>query len=127
MEEPRPEPGRRDNYTLYAEFRDASGLPKGSKVVVAGIPQGEVIRLEVEGRYAKVTFRLSDDIKVWSSGVVIKKATSLLGDNYLEIDPARRPSSSPTAASIVHAARTLVRDTMTVIRPSPTPAARCPT
>ncbi len=88
-------PAGKDNHTLFAKFRDASGLPKGSKVVIAGIPQGEVIQLEVEGRYAKVTFKISNEIEVWSSAVVIKKATSLLGDNYLEIDPGEPEKQSP--------------------------------
>lgn len=81
------DPAGKDNYILFAKFRDASGLPIGSRVVVAGIPQGEVIKLEVEGRYAIVRFKISKKVQVWSSAVVIKKATSLLGDNYLEIDP----------------------------------------
>jgi phospholipid/cholesterol/gamma-HCH transport system substrate-binding protein len=89
------DPAGANNYTLFAKFRDASGLPKGSKVVVAGLPQGEVTGLEVEGRYAKVTFKLRDEIDVWTSGVVIKKATSLLGDNYLEIDPGERSKQMP--------------------------------
>src|SRR5262249_40373850 len=79
-----------DNQILFARFRDASGLPKGSKVVVAGLPKGQVIELEVDGRYAKVTFKLSNDVEVWKSAVVIKKATSLLGENYLEIDPGEQ-------------------------------------
>jgi phospholipid/cholesterol/gamma-HCH transport system substrate-binding protein len=89
------DPAGANNYTLFARFRDASGLPKGSKVVVAGLPQGEVTELEVEGRYAKVTFKLRDEIDVFTSGVVIKKATSLLGDNYLEIDPGERTKQMP--------------------------------
>lgn len=93
------DPAGSNNYTLYAKFRDASGLPKGSKVVVAGLPQGEVTGLEVEGRYAKVTFKLRDEIDVWTSGVVIKKATSLLGDNYLEIDPGERAKQMPDGSS----------------------------
>jgi phospholipid/cholesterol/gamma-HCH transport system substrate-binding protein len=93
------DPAGANNYTLFAKFRDASGLPKGSKVVVAGLPQGEVIGLEVEGRYAKITFKLRDAIDVWTSGVVIKKATSLLGDNYLEIDPGERTKQMPDGSS----------------------------
>lgn len=80
-------PAGKDNYQLVAKFRDAAGLPIGSKVVVAGIAQGEVTSLEVQGRYARVTFKVSKDIQVYTSGIVVKKATSLLGDNYLEIDP----------------------------------------
>jgi phospholipid/cholesterol/gamma-HCH transport system substrate-binding protein len=88
-------PAGSNNYELYAKFRDASGLPKKSKVVVAGLPKGEVIGLEVEGRYAKVTFRIDNEIKVWGSAVVIKKATSLLGENYLEIDPGQETTQAP--------------------------------
>jgi len=88
-------PAGSDNYFLFAKFRDASGLPKKSKVVVAGLPKGEVTGLEVEGRYAKVTFKIDGEIKVWSSAVVIKKATSLLGENYLEIDPGQEIAQAP--------------------------------
>ncbi len=88
-------PAGKDNYYLSAKFRDAAGLPVGSKVVVAGIGMGEVTKLEVEGRYAMVTFKIRDVVQVYSSGVVIKKATSLLGDNYLEIDPGERERQNP--------------------------------
>lgn len=88
-------PAGEDTQVLFARFRDASGLPKGSKVVVAGLPQGEVIGLAVDGRYAKVTFKLSRDIQVWTSATVIKKATSLLGENYLEIDPGEEVRQAP--------------------------------
>ncbi|HEY4241440.1 MAG TPA: MlaD family protein [Kofleriaceae bacterium] len=81
------DPAGAKNYTLFAKFRDASGLPKGTKVVIAGLPKGEITSLDIEGRYAKVTFKLDEEITVWSSAVVVKKARSLLGDNYLEIDP----------------------------------------
>jgi len=93
------DPAGSGSYELFAKFRDASGLPKGSKIVVAGLPQGEVTDLEVEGRYAKVTFKVRKDIDVWTSGVVIKKATSLLGDNYLEIDPGEKSKQMPDGTS----------------------------
>lgn len=88
-------PAGKDNYALFAKFRDASGLPKGTKVVVAGLPKGEVVGLEIEGRYAKVTFKVDDEIMVWTSAVVVKKARSLLGDNYLEIDPGEEVKQAP--------------------------------
>jgi phospholipid/cholesterol/gamma-HCH transport system substrate-binding protein len=80
-------PAGKNTQILFALFKDASGLPKKSKVMIAGLAQGEVIDLAVEGRYAKVTVQLSNDIPVWSSATIFKKASSLLGENYLEIDP----------------------------------------
>jgi phospholipid/cholesterol/gamma-HCH transport system substrate-binding protein len=88
-------PAGKDNYTLFAKFRDASGLPKGTKVVLAGLPKGEVVGLEIEGRYAKVTFKLDSEITMWTSAVIMKKARSLLGDNYLEIDPGEQVKQAP--------------------------------
>src|SRR5512140_46624 len=79
----------------FARFRDASGLPKGSKVLVAGIREGEVTDLIVDGRYARVELKLSEDIKVWKSGFVAKKASSLLGENYLEVDPGGEEMIGP--------------------------------
>jgi phospholipid/cholesterol/gamma-HCH transport system substrate-binding protein len=84
-----------NSYELIARFRDVSGLPKGSKVVAAGIPLGEVTKLELEGRYAKITVRIRRDVDVYQSGVVVKKASSLLGDNFLEIDPGEPKKQMP--------------------------------
>ncbi len=88
-----------NSYELFARFRDAAGLPKGSRVVVAGISLGEVTNTEVEGRYAKITFRIRGDVTVFTSGVVVKKASSLLGDNYLEIDPGEAKKQMPDGTS----------------------------
>ena len=71
----------------FALFRDASGLPKGSKVMVAGITKGEVTGLKVVDRYARIDLKLDSEVKVFTSGFVAKKASSLLGENYLEVDP----------------------------------------
>lgn len=96
----RVNPAGSSSYQLWAKFRDASGLPVGSKVVIAGLPVGEITRLQIEGRYARVVFRVRDDVAVWSNAVVLKKSTSLLGDHYLEIDPGegdmRAPVPTPT-------------------------------
>jgi len=89
------DPAGKDNYTMFAKFRDASGLPQGTKVVVAGLPKGEVTGLEIEGRYAKVTFKIDQGLTVWTSAVIVKKARSLLGDNYLEIDPGEEIKQAP--------------------------------
>jgi len=76
-----------DSYGLSAKFRDASGLPVGSQVMVAGLPVGEISELSIDGRYARISFRVRDDVVVWSNAVVLKKSSSLLGAYYLEIDP----------------------------------------
>jgi phospholipid/cholesterol/gamma-HCH transport system substrate-binding protein len=85
---------------FFVRMRDASNLPRGSKVVVAGLKKGMVTKLEVDGRYAKIHFNLSDQIPVWSSAIVYKKASSLLGENYLEIDPGEPVRQAPDGTQI---------------------------
>ena len=96
----RSNPAGSSNYELWAKFRDASGMPVGSKVVVAGLPVGEITRLTIDGRYAHVTFRIRNDVTVWSNAVVYKKSTSLLGDHYLEIDPGEGDTRAPVPVSL---------------------------
>ncbi len=95
-------PAGDSSYGLWAQFRDASGLPVGSKVVVAGLPVGEISGLAIDGRYARVQFRIRDDVKVWSSGVAFKKSTSLLGDYYIEIDPGTDVDQAPDGTQQQH-------------------------
>lgn len=91
-----------DAYPLKARFRDASGLPLGTKVVVAGLPVGTVSDLSIDGRHAIVTFRVRPDVQVWSSAIVIKKARSLLGDMYLEVDPGSATTVTPDGNTESH-------------------------
>ncbi len=95
------DPAGRDNIELSAKFRDASGMPIGSKVVVAGLPVGVISSLSIEGRHARIRFRVRKDVPVWSNAVVFKKATSLLGDNYLEIDPGGEDAPDPAGGAAV--------------------------
>ena len=75
------------SFGTYAQFRDASGLPEGSRVVIAGLPVGQIERLSIQGRYARVNMRLRDDLTLYENAVAMKKSSSLLGDYYIEIDP----------------------------------------
>jgi phospholipid/cholesterol/gamma-HCH transport system substrate-binding protein len=88
-------PSGEKHVAMGALFKDASGMPVGSRVVVAGLPVGEITDLDIEGRYARVGFRLRDDLTVWSNAVVFKKSSSLLGDYYLEVDPGTEQSLDP--------------------------------
>ncbi|RMH37263.1 MAG: MCE family protein [Deltaproteobacteria bacterium] len=93
------------SYALAAQFRDASGLPIGSRVVIAGLPVGEIAELQIQGRYARVVMKLRDDLrdKVYDNAVAMKKSSSLLGDYYIEIDPGTPTSIDPAGDRRTHA------------------------
>ena len=80
-------PSGESNFVVWARFTDASGLPQGSKVVIAGLPVGEISDLAIDGRYARITMRIRDDVPLFDNAIAFKKSSSLLGSYYIEIDP----------------------------------------
>ncbi len=85
-------PSGESDFEVWAKLDDAAGLPEGSQVVIAGLPVGQVSSLRIDGRFARVTLRLRDDIVLWDNSVLFKKSSSLLGNFYLEIDPGSKES-----------------------------------
>ncbi|MBK9035903.1 MAG: MCE family protein [Myxococcales bacterium] len=84
-------------FHTYAYFRDANGLPVGSRVMIAGIVVGEIDALAIENGQARVSLRLRDDVVLWDDAWAEKKAASPLADNYVEISPGG-PEPDETAA-----------------------------
>jgi phospholipid/cholesterol/gamma-HCH transport system substrate-binding protein len=109
-----------DSMELSALFRDASGLPVGSRVMIAGLPVGEISDLGIEGRYARVSFRIRDDVHIWSNAVVFKKSSSLLGAYYLEIDPGA-PEVMSSEGTLLHNIRLGDGDTIDRVIEATTP------
>lgn len=91
-----------DSIRLHALFRDASGLPVGSKVMVAGLPVGEIASLSIDGRYALLRFRVREEVPIFDNAVVFKKSSSLLGSYYLELDPGMPESVTPDGMVVSH-------------------------
>lgn len=89
-------------YRTYAHFRDALGLPVGSRVVIAGVVVGEIESLAIEGNQARVGMRLRDDVVLWDDAYATRKASSVLSDNYVELSPGGPDASDPDSAARPH-------------------------
>jgi len=74
-------------FHTFAMFRDGSGLPIGSQVLIAGVQVGEIDGLSIEHGLARVSLRLRNDVAIWNDAWAAKRASSLLGDSYIEILP----------------------------------------
>jgi phospholipid/cholesterol/gamma-HCH transport system substrate-binding protein len=85
-------PSGESGFEAWARFTDASGLPEGSRVVVAGLPIGEISGMRIDGRYARLTLRIRDDVPIFENAIAIKKSSSLLGDFFIELDPGSEES-----------------------------------
>jgi phospholipid/cholesterol/gamma-HCH transport system substrate-binding protein len=76
-------------YRVHALFRNAIGVYERTRVLSAGLRIGQVEERELdqESGKAKVFLRIMPEIKLFENAAIAKKAASLLGEYYLEIDP----------------------------------------
>ncbi len=100
----RPDNGERStasdagaSYSVWTRLRSAAGMAVRGRVLVAGLPVGEVERMTLEGRRVRVTMRIHGDVVLWPDAVVSVRPMSLPGDGeyYLEIDPGTRRTGKP--------------------------------
>ncbi len=87
------------SFHTFGYFRDASGLPVGSRVVIAGVVVGEIESLAIEGGQARVGMRLRSDVALWDDAFATRKASSVLSDNYVELSPGGPDDADPDRAS----------------------------
>lgn len=80
----------KDTYKLYAVFDSVSGLIRGAKVEMAGVPIGKVgeISLTSEGK-AKVELLIYNKYKIQEDATAVVRTFGVLGDKYIEIRPGR--------------------------------------
>jgi phospholipid/cholesterol/gamma-HCH transport system substrate-binding protein len=73
------------SYSAY--FADAGALHSGAKVQVSGAEVGEVSGVELDGSQARVTFTVSDNIRLGDRTEVAIKSDTLLGTKIVEVLP----------------------------------------
>ncbi len=81
--------------TVYAHFKDGAGLVAKSQVVIAGLPAGKISGRRIESNRARIDIFVDKKHKLYSNAVLYKKALSMMGQYYLEIDPGTPYSPNP--------------------------------
>jgi phospholipid/cholesterol/gamma-HCH transport system substrate-binding protein len=75
-------------FKTYALFHDGSRLQPGSPIIIAGVRVGDVTKLSIEGRLARVDMALQSYVRLPAdSTFATRRSDSLFGDSYLEIIP----------------------------------------
>ncbi|MEZ4364157.1 MAG: MlaD family protein [Kofleriaceae bacterium] len=80
-----------EHQQLYVLMRDGSRIAATSPVVIAGVRVGDIAKVSLEGRLARIDLLLRDDIRVPRSAVATRRADKLFGDSYIELIPGTRP------------------------------------
>ncbi|TMA72363.1 MAG: MCE family protein [Deltaproteobacteria bacterium] len=81
--------GANRTYNVYAVFDDATGLGVRSRVQIAGIPIGQVDRVELDQQLskAKVWLRVRRQFVLHRNATITKRSESILGDFLLDVGP----------------------------------------
>ena len=82
--------GFKSYYGLTVHFSDASGLLKGSDVLLGGAKIGQVAgppRLVSSGRGVDVPLRIFDYVKIATGSTITVGSSGLLGDRFVAITP----------------------------------------
>ncbi len=81
--------GANRTYDVYAVFDDATGLGVRSRVQIAGIPIGQVDRVELDQQLskAKVWIRVRKQFVLHRDASITKRSESILGDFLLDVTP----------------------------------------
>jgi phospholipid/cholesterol/gamma-HCH transport system substrate-binding protein len=79
----------RDGYQVHAFFRDALGIYDRTAVRSAGIDVGRIVSKEFDPSVnrARVNLRVERGMVLYENAVVSKRAASLLGEYFLDLDP----------------------------------------
>ncbi len=78
-----------DTYPLYARFTSVTGLRPGTAVEIYGIRAGTVdsMSIDEQRQMAVVKLRIDKKARVFDDGTATIKASGLIGDKFVTIDP----------------------------------------
>jgi len=109
--------GLRTYYPLTVRFNDASGLLKGSDVLLAGAKIGKVSggpRMVREGQGVNVPLKIYDYIKVPEGSKFTVGSSGLLGDRFVNVTmPAGQPKAFLAPNTYINGARETGIDDLT--------------
>ncbi len=104
-----------DYIKVHAYFSDVTGLAVKSRIRMAGIAVGEIDKIALEGKRARVDLLVREDIELQkgieatnkegvtfykNGAVVAKKQASLIGDYYLELTPGEEGGAIPDGGEV---------------------------
>ncbi len=82
-----PSAGSAGGYRVHAYLSDATGLATYSRVMVAGIPIGNVDSIRLEHGKARIDIKVKPDVKLHEDASLAKRSSSLLGEFIIVIGP----------------------------------------
>ncbi|MEE2645169.1 MAG: MlaD family protein, partial [Myxococcota bacterium] len=77
------------SYRVSAILDDVGGLVQNSRVMIAGIPVGQIEQIELEGERARIWLVLDLPTPLLSDTRLVKRSAGLLGENFISLSPGQ--------------------------------------
>lgn len=87
-------------YEITASFLNVSGLEEGAPVEIAGVPVGEVTKVNLNGTDALVTMKILNDVKIREDDRALIRTKGIIGERYVKIDPGPSQKLVPQGGQI---------------------------
>jgi phospholipid/cholesterol/gamma-HCH transport system substrate-binding protein len=87
-------------YVLYADFVSVAGLKLGDPVEIAGVRIGKVEAIGLADDRARLTLRISDDVKLQDDVIASVRARGLIGDKFVLVTPGASDKIIPPRGKI---------------------------
>ncbi len=92
--------GPQDTYEIAAEFDNISGLEIGASVEIAGVPVGEVKRIELKDPAALVIMEVKNDVKIKDDDIVSIRTKGIIGDRFVKISRGASDLTIPPGGTV---------------------------
>jgi phospholipid/cholesterol/gamma-HCH transport system substrate-binding protein len=93
--------GEGNNYTIYAEFDNISGLKYGASVEIAGVPIGVVSDIILKDPAAKVALKLTRAVKIKDDDIASIRTKGIIGDRYVKISRGASEAYIPEGGTML--------------------------
>jgi phospholipid/cholesterol/gamma-HCH transport system substrate-binding protein len=74
-------------YTVFAEFKEATGLAPQSRVMMAGIPVGTIESIRLDRGMARIDIRMAPEVPLHEDATVGRRSSGILGEYFLSLAP----------------------------------------
>lgn len=89
-----------ENYTIYAEFDNISGLKYGASVEIAGVPIGVVSDISLNDPVARVSLKLNRSIRIKDDDIASIRTKGIIGDRYVKISRGASDTYVPEGGTL---------------------------
>jgi phospholipid/cholesterol/gamma-HCH transport system substrate-binding protein len=79
--------GMTGGYTVFAMFKEATGLAPQSRVMMAGIPVGTIQSIRLDHGMARIDVRMMPEVALHIDATVGRKSSGILGEYFLSLTP----------------------------------------